>query len=49
VIARNFMHRSFVLEEGRKVTKVRQRVKRKEVGRIGIIEILADVARVGPF
>jgi hypothetical protein len=38
VIAKNFMCRSFGLEEeGRKVTKVRQPVKRKKVGRIGVI------------
>jgi hypothetical protein len=38
VIAKNFMRRSLVLEEeGGKVTKVQQSVKRKRVGRIGII------------
>ncbi len=35
-IAKNFMHHSFLFEEGRKVTKMRQRVKRKELGRIGL-------------
>jgi hypothetical protein len=45
------MYRSFEFEEGRKVTKVRQRVKTKEVGKIGIFEIELAVfqPRVSPF
>jgi hypothetical protein len=48
VIAKNFMHRSFVFEEGGKVTKVRRQVKGKEVGRIGFLDSGWSVP-VNPF